>query len=159
MPDRFSWVIEDKIAGMERPGLFYDLEEDLDYLWAMGIETIVNLEEEEHFRDYSGFTVKHIPVDDFGAPQLRDFEEFVEFTESEVKNNRRIAVHCYAGMGRTNLMIACFLIHYLKIGPLTALETVKLKRPFYLVTPGQELALMEYFKHVKNRLAIPEYGR
>ncbi len=147
------------IAGMERPGLFYDLEEDLDYLRAMGIETIVNLEEEEHFRDYSGFTVKHIPVDDFGAPELRDFEEFVEFTASQVKNNRRVAVHCYAGMGRTNLMIASFLMHYLKIGPATALETVKLKRPLYLVTVGQELALMEYFNYVRERLSIPEFDR
>lgn len=159
MPERFSWVVEDMIAGMERPGLFYDLEEDLDYLRAMGIEAIVNLEEEEHFRDYSRFTVKHIPVDDFGAPELRDFEQFVEFTESQVKSNRRVAVHCYAGMGRTNLMIASFLMHHLKIGPVTALETVKLKRPLYLVTVGQELALMEYFKYVRDRLAIPEYDR
>lgn len=159
MPERFSWVLEDKIAGMERPGLFYDLDHDLDYLRARGIDAIVNLEEEEHFRDYSGFTVMHIPVDDFGAPELSDFELFVEFTGSQVKNNRRVAVHCYAGMGRTNLMIASFLMHYLKIGPVTALETVKLKRPFYLVTVGQELALKEYFNCVRDRLAIPEYDK
>ena len=159
MPDRFSWVLEDKIAGMERPGLFYDLDHDLDYLRARGIDAIVNLEEEEHFRDYSGFTVKHIPVDDFGAPEPGDFEEFVEFTGSQVNNNKRVAVHCYAGMGRTNLMIASFLMHYLKIGPVTALETVKLRRPFYLVTAGQELALKDYFNCVRERLAIPEYDK
>ena len=158
MPERFSWVIENMIAGMERPGLFYDLDQDLEYLRVMGIDVIVNLEEEEHFRDYKGFTVKHIPVDDFGLPELGDFEEFVEFTQSQVTKKRRVAVHCFAGMGRTNLMIASFLMHYLKIGPVTALETVKLKRPFHLVTAGQELALKEYFNYVRDRLSIPDPG-
>jgi len=43
MPERFSWIIDDSIAGMERPGLFFPLEDDLDFLKARGVEVIVNL--------------------------------------------------------------------------------------------------------------------
>jgi hypothetical protein len=51
MPERFSWIIDESIAGMERPGLFFPLEDDLDFLMAKGVEVIVNLQEKEHFLD------------------------------------------------------------------------------------------------------------
>ena len=45
MPERFSWIIPGKLAGMERPGLASRLEDDLKFLKDAGIDTIVNLEE------------------------------------------------------------------------------------------------------------------
>lgn len=155
MPERFSWVIEDTIAGMERPGLFFDLAEDLGFLRERGVDVIVNLEEKEYSRDYSGFIVKHIPVNDFRAPRLEDFEEFIEFSKAQVSQNRRIAVHCYAGMGRTNLMIASFLIHHHRIDPGAAIDIVRARRPFHLITHQQEEALREYFNVVRESLGIP----
>ena len=152
MPERFSWVVENVIAGMERPGSFSPLEEDLRFLKEKGIDVVVNLEEEEYFRNYDGFVIKHIPIMDFGAPGLRDFEVFVDFVGSQVENNKSIAVHCYAGMGRTNLMIACFVIHHLNIDPRGALELVKVKRPLHLVTERQEEALWDYYYTVRDFL-------
>jgi atypical dual specificity phosphatase len=154
VPERFSWVVEGVIAGMERPGLFGGYEDDLAFLKGEGIAAIVNLEEKEHAREYEGFVVKHIPVDDFKAPRHEDFVEFVDFVSAQIADNRRVAVHCYAGMGRTNLMLACFLMHYMKIEPATALDTVKLKRPFHLVTWEQEEALKEYYYIIRESLAF-----
>jgi atypical dual specificity phosphatase len=154
LPERFSWVVEGVIAGMERPGLFNSHEDDLAFLKGEGIGVIVNLEEKEHARDYEGFIVKHIPVNDFKAPGLEDFREFIDFVNSQLARSRRIAVHCYAGMGRTNLMIACFLMHHMKIDPGTALDVVKMKRPFHLVTWEQEEALKEYYFIIRESLAI-----
>ena len=159
MPERFSWVVEGVIAGMERPGLLGSREDDLDFLRGEGIDVIVNLEEKEHAREYDGFTVKHIPVNDFGPPGVEDFEEFIEFVNGQLTRNKRIAVHCYAGMGRTNLMIACFLIHHMKIDPATALEVVKMKRPYHVVTWQQEEALRDYFFIIRDSLEIPELKR
>ena len=156
MPERFSWVVEGIIAGMERPGLFNAHDEDLEFLRGEGIEVIVNLEEKEHARDYSGFIVKHIPVNDFKAPSLEDFREFIDFMNSQISDRRWVAVHCFAGMGRTNLMIACFLMHHMRIDPGTALEVVKLRRPFHLVTWEQEEALRDYFFVIRDSLEIPE---
>jgi atypical dual specificity phosphatase len=154
VPERFSWVVEGRLAGLERPGLFNDTEEDLEFLRSEGIEVIICLEEKRYFRDYSGFIVKHIPIDDLRAPALEDFSEFVDFVSAQLARNRKIAVHCYAGMGRTNLMIACFLMHQMRVDPATALEVVKMRRPFHLITWQQEEALNDYFQEIKNSLGI-----
>lgn len=156
MPERFSWVVEGVIAGMERPGLLGSREEDLEFLRGEGIEVIINLEEKEYAREYEGFIVKQIPVNDFNAPRPEDFEEFIQFVNGQLSSNRRIAVHCYAGMGRTNIMIACFLMHHMKIDPATALEVVRMKRPYHVVTWRQEEALRDYFFMVRDSLDIPE---
>ncbi|MER3446283.1 MAG: hypothetical protein C4291_05300 [Candidatus Dadabacteria bacterium] len=142
MPERFSWIIPGKLAGIERPGLLRSLEEDLEFLKNVGINTIVNLE--EHVWNYYGFRVKHIPIKDFKAPRLTDIEEFVRFIDSEIREGRQIVVHCYAGMGRTNLMLAAYLV-YMGMEPENALALVKEKRPYHAVNEEQEEVLSEYF--------------
>lgn len=152
MPERFSWVLDGKIAGMERPGSLFDLEEDLMFLRHAGIDVIVNLQEKEHFQDLGGFVVKNIPIDDFEPPMHSDFEEFNSYVTPHIDNGKRVLVHCRAGMGRTNIMLASFLLHHLGIDPDTALDTVRIRRPVHFVTFKQEEALKEYFKAVKDSI-------
>ncbi len=147
MPERFSWIILGKLAGMERPGLLWRLEEDLKFLKDAEINTIVNLE--EYVWDYDGFRVKHIPVKDFKAPRLSDIEEFVSFIDGEIWEGRRVVVHCYAGIGRTNLMLAAYLVH-LGIELENALNLVKEKRPYHVVSEEQEEVLSEYSHFIKK---------
>ena len=77
MAERFSWVVEDKIAGMERPGLYQQLQQDIVFLKDKGISVIVNLE--EYFWDYPSFELLHMPVKDFQPPDLEDFAPCIEF--------------------------------------------------------------------------------
>jgi atypical dual specificity phosphatase len=147
MPERFSWIISGRLAGMERPGLLRRLEEDLDFLKGMGIGVIVNLE--EYAWNYDGFRVKHIPIRDFKAPRLADIEEFVRFVDEEIREERQVVVHCYAGMGRTNLMLAAYLVH-LGMEPGNALNLVREKRPYHAVNEEQEEVLSEYFYIIKK---------
>jgi atypical dual specificity phosphatase len=148
MPERFSWIIENRIAGMERPGLFYPLEEDLEFLKSKSIEVMINLQEKEHFTEHKGFIVKNI--DDFGPPDYEDFVEFIKFVSSHIEMDRKIVVHCYAGMGRTNLMLAAYLMNHLEIDPDRALEEVSLKRPVHMITYRQEEALREYYYVIRD---------
>ncbi len=147
MPERFTWIIPGKLAGMERPGLVSELEEDLSFLKDAGIDIIINLEESPF--NYDGFEVKHIPINDFKAPRLSDFEEFVRFVYTGIEDGKRIAVHCRAGMGRTNLMLAGYLV-YLGMRPDDALGIVKEKRPFQSINEDQEEALREYSYLVRS---------
>ena len=150
MPERFSWIVENSIAGMERPGLFYPIEEDLKFLKSLNIDFIVNLQEKEHFIEHEGFTVKNIAIDDFGPPEYEDFVEFINFVKPNLDNDKRIVVHCYAGMGRTNLMLASYLMHHLKINADLALEEIKQRRPVHLVTYRHEEALREYYYVIRD---------
>lgn len=152
MPERFSWIVENSIAGMERPGLVSPLEDDLSFLRRHGIDVIVNLEEREHFVEHGGFIMKNIPINDFGPPDYEDFVEFVEFTQSHIKNHKRVLVHCYAGMGRTNLMLAAYLLHHRRIDPEEALREVSVIRPYHVVTYKQEEALWDYYFTVREGL-------
>lgn len=147
MPERFSWIIPGKLAGMERPGLVSELEEDLRFLKDAGIDIIINLEESPF--NYDGFEVRHIPINDFKAPRLSDFEEFVRFVHARIEDAKRIVVHCRAGMGRTNLMLAGYLV-YLGMEPDDALGIVKEKRPYQSINEVQEEALRGYSYVLNN---------
>jgi len=149
MPQRFSWIIEDSLAGMERPGSFFALEDDLEFLKNMKIDVIVNLE--EYYKDYPGFEVKHIPINDFKAPQISDYEEFVEFIDFRAREKKKVVVHCFAGMGRTNVMLASYIIHHFHLDPDKALNLVREKRPIHFVNEEQEETLREYFYTLGRR--------
>ena len=146
MSDRFSWVIPDKLAGMERPGTAQKFEDDVKFLKEKGVSVIVNLE--EYVWKYDDFELKHIPINDFKAPKLKDIEEFVKFVHEKILEKKRVVVHCYAGMGRTNLMIACYLV-FLGIHPDKALDYVRSKRQVFLVNDEQREAIREYYYSIR----------
>ena len=128
---------------MERPGVFQDFQDDLNFLKSKNISVIVNLE--EYYRDYPGFEILHLPVKDFSSPTNDDFQRFLDFVDTKVKENKKTLVHCHAGMGRTNLMIASYLLKYDGIKPDLALLKVKEKRPVYWITSDQEKALWDFY--------------
>jgi len=150
MPENFSWIIKDKLAGMERPGLVYRFEEDIDYLKGMRIDIIVNLE--EHSRNYDDFESKHIPIGNFNAPKQEDFLEFIDFVHSKLRLGNRVVVHCHAGMGRTNLMIASYIIYISRMEPERALEYVMERRPLFSVNEEQIQALQIYYNRFIKEL-------
>ena len=143
MAERFSWVLDNRLAGMERPGLFQHLHKDLNFLKDLGISVIVNLE--EYFWDYPSFEVLHLPVGDFQPPKNEDFENYINFISPKVEEGKKVLVHCHAGMGRTNLMIAAYIVHNEMVKPDIALDKVKTLRPAHWVTADQEKALWDYF--------------
>jgi protein tyrosine phosphatase domain-containing protein 1 len=66
---------------------------------------------------------------------------------------RKVAVHCHAGLGRTGLAIACFLIASGQAGSAAqAVAMVRAARPGSLQTAGQVLFVSifeQYLSHLK----------
>lgn len=66
----------------------------------------------------------------------------------------KIAVHCHAGLGRTGLAIACYLVYEKKISPSDAVATVRRSRPLSLQTQSQVKFVTEFQKYLKSLLVI-----
>lgn len=128
MPYNFSYVIPNKLAGSAEPGGFYKpLREELEELRLEGFTGIVTLTEftlaEEALAGFN-FAVLHLPIPDFQAPSMQQFDQFVAFVDEHLNQGGRVLVHCWAGRGRTGTALAGYFISE----GLTALESVDLVR-------------------------------
>lgn len=143
----FSWVIDEKLAGLGRPGaLARALEADLQDLRAEGVRALVSLTEEPlpgEAVQAAGLTALHLPVPDMEPPTGADIDRFVEFTSASLRAGRPVAVHCAMGRGRTGTMLACYLVHT-GCDPAGAIRQVRRQRPGSIETRGQERAVFDY---------------
>jgi protein-tyrosine phosphatase len=93
-------------------------------LKAAGVDTLVSLlehgeaeavglAEEADWCAESGVSFRHLPIADHGVPS--DFpviEDAMVSLAAELEAGRCVAVHCYAGLGRSPLFVASVLIHH-----------------------------------------------
>ncbi|KPL12101.1 hypothetical protein AMJ85_01990 [candidate division BRC1 bacterium SM23_51] len=110
----FRFLIKNELAGMGHPGDRHRLAETLCALRQEGIGAIVSLDEEGLPDDVvaqHGFVYRHYPIDDFCAPTLEQAGAFVRFVDEQLADGRAVVAHCWAGIGRTGTMLACYLIH------------------------------------------------
>ena len=108
-PRRFSWVIDEQLAGMAYPGSGHRALESYDYLNSQDVSLLVSLTEHLPVTDgleERGIHHTHLPVVDFTAPSLEQLETFVTMTASELWFGGRVTVHCAGGRGRTGTFLA-----------------------------------------------------
>jgi atypical dual specificity phosphatase len=112
--DSFSWVIERRLGGMQRPGRRAPLDDDLSALRRAGVTAIVSLlEQPELLEAYrvAGFRSLQIALRNFGVPSLAQIEEFCAFVDDEAARGGAVVAHCQYGVGRTGVMLIAYLIH------------------------------------------------
>jgi hypothetical protein len=105
---------------------------DEDFIKSNNIQVVFNCTKNLPFSP--NIPIKYrIPVDDnLEEEEIRNMElwssEIAFRIISEYKNNRKILVHCMAGMQRSAASVAFMLIAYLKIHALDAMKMIKEKR-------------------------------
>lgn len=57
-----------------------------------------------------GFDQLQLPAEDYGTLPMEDIEKGVAYMESMMKQGKSVYVHCKAGMGRSLLIVVCYLI-------------------------------------------------
>ncbi|XP_053434489.1 protein tyrosine phosphatase domain-containing protein 1 isoform X1 [Nycticebus coucang] len=157
-----SWVT-DNILAMARPSSellekYHIIEQFLSH----GIKTIINLQRPgEHascgnpLEQESGFT--YLPEafmeagiyfynfgwKDYGVASLTTILDMVKVMTFALQEGK-VAVHCHAGLGRTGVLIACYLVFATRMTADQAIIFVRAKRPNSIQTRGQLLCVREF---------------
>lgn len=125
---------------------------DLSFLYSHGIRAVVRMEEQTIAAD-SEDTVDLLdmfePVTDFTPPDLEQTKRMIEFIDQQTGKQKPVVVSCYAGIGRTGTVLACYLVHR-GAGPTEAIRQVRRLRPGSIQTPDQESAVYEYAEWAQN---------
>jgi hypothetical protein len=85
-----------------------------DGLWKSGIQAVLDLRQEAHddpevIRKYSLDYLK-IGVPDRGTPSAEDALHALEWIEEQLRNKKKIFIHCNLGRGRAPLLACIYLI-------------------------------------------------
>ena len=153
MQHEFSWVIENQLAGMPRPGTDAAVEDDIAFLERQGIGLLVSLTEDvpgaSALAD-RGIESLHIPVHDLQPPTQQQILRFVESVSSTIAAGGRVGVHCTAGMGRTGTMLAAYLVSQGGTAE-AAIARIRDLRPGSIETTEQEEAIQAYHEYLRGR--------
>ena len=94
---------------------------DIDFYHTKGVDTIVSmlavdeakmlgLEDEGLACAKAGIEFRSSPITDFGLPEIAVFDALVGQIADLLRNGRKVAVHCRAGIGRSGMVTAATLI-------------------------------------------------
>ena len=141
MIENFSWVILDKLAGSAIPDEAYGGRStladpgrasgtDLLDLYGLGIRTLVSLADRAEDLGpqcrTAGLDWHYYPITDFGVPHgIDSFDNLITTIIESMDRNRPVCAHCFAGVGRTGLVLCCTVGRYLKLPADRAIAAVR----------------------------------
>ena len=146
-PDKFSWLIENKLAGSGIPTSI----DEVQWVIKQGVKSIVTIREESLDESWiKDVNYLHVLSNDMSVPEFDDLVHAVDFIHSRITNNEPVLVHCLAGMGRTVVILACYLVKYQKMSASEAIEKVREERPGSIQSYPQEEIIFQFEKSLKR---------
>jgi atypical dual specificity phosphatase len=149
-PHGFSWIDKPRLAGLARP----QSPEDFQWLRAQGIEVLVSLTEERPRRDWTdqaNLLVFHEPLQDMEPPTQDQLDRCVSAITRALEQDMPVAVHCEAGLGRTGVILAAFMVSQ-GLTASAAISRIRRLRPKSIETEEQ----VEAIHHFARRHRRPD---
>ena len=146
-PYKFSWLIENKLAGSSIP----TSTDEVQWVIEQGVKSIVTVREEPLEDDWiKDVNYLHVHSNDMGVPEFDDLVSTVDFIHRRITNNEPVMVHCLAGMGRTGTLLACYLVKYQKMSADDAIQKVREERPGSIQSYPQEEMIFQFAKFLQS---------
>ncbi|CAF0712023.1 unnamed protein product [Brachionus calyciflorus] len=168
IPGIFSHWITDDIIAMARPRDSLIKETNfIQKIKEAGIRSIFNLQTRYEHRDCgdgilenTGFS--YDPVDfekndiyyynfeleDFSIGSLDKMLDMVKVFDFSISEGK-VAVHCHAGLGRTGLLIACYLVYSIRMNTNQAIHFIREKRQNSVQMKDQIKAVKDFENYLK----------
>ncbi|XP_034032556.1 protein tyrosine phosphatase domain-containing protein 1 isoform X2 [Thalassophryne amazonica] len=165
-----SWVTDDIVAMTRPSNHLIKKYKIIEQFKSLNIRSIINMQlpgEHAHcgppLDPQSGFTYSpqifmdndvyfyNFGMPDFGVSSLVGIIDGVKVLTFAVREGR-VAVHCHAGLGRTGVLIACYLIYTLRISPSEAVHYVRIKRPRSIQTRVQISQVFDFARLLGTQL-------
>ena len=146
-PDKFSWLIENKLAGSGIPTSI----EEVQWIIEQGVKSIITIREEPLDDDWiKDVNYLHVMSNDMGVPEFDDLVHVVDFIHKRITSNEPVMVHCLAGMGRTGTILACYLVKYQNMSADEAIQKVREERPGSTQSYPQEEIIFRFSKSLQR---------
>ncbi|KAM6977829.1 protein tyrosine phosphatase domain-containing protein 1 [Aplochiton taeniatus] len=159
-----SWVTDNLLA-MSRPSTeIIENYNIIDQFKRSGIKTVINLQRPgEHascgnpLEPESGFSYRpeifmenglyfyNFGWNDYGVASMTTILDMVKVMAFSMQEGK-MAVHCHAGLGRTGVLLACFLVFTTRMSADQAIVYIRAKRPNSIQTRGQLMCVREFVK-------------
>jgi len=146
-PDKFSWVIENKLAGSGIPTSI----DEVQWIIEQGVKSIVTIREEPLADNWiKDVNYLHVISNDMGVPEFNDLIHAVDFIHRRITNKEPVLVHCLAGMGRTGVVLACYLVKYQNMSADEATQKIREERPGSIQSYPQEEIIFRFEKSLQR---------
>ncbi|XP_010728102.3 protein tyrosine phosphatase domain-containing protein 1 [Larimichthys crocea] len=165
-----SWVTDDIIAMARPSNHLIEKYNIIEQFRRLNVKSVINMQlpgEHAHcgpaLDPESGFTYSpqifmendiyfyNFGMPDFGVSSLGRIIDGVKVLAFAVREGR-VAIHCHAGLGRTGVLIACYLIYTLRISPSEAVHYVRIKRPRSIQTRSQISQVFDFARLLGTQL-------
>jgi protein-tyrosine phosphatase len=144
------------LAIMPRPEGGSEMHQDIRNLQIESVDILVSLltaeevekldlTEEPHVCAAHGIEYRSFPIADHSVPiSYLAVLDFASRLAQELKAGKAIAIHCYAGIGRSSLMAACVLVLNGK-SPIEAFNQIREVRGCHVPETAAQFAWVESF--------------
>ncbi|XP_024914940.1 protein tyrosine phosphatase domain-containing protein 1, partial [Cynoglossus semilaevis] len=159
-----SWVTDHLLASSRPSTQIIDRYNIIDQFKRNGIKTVINLQIPGEHADCgsglepeSGFSYcpevfmendiyfYNFGMSDYGVANLSTVLDMVKVVAFALQEGK-IAVHCHAGLGRTGVLLACFLVYATKMTANQAILFVRARRPGSIQTRGQLCCVRDFVR-------------